>query len=81
MDQKSIQQGTSLVMSTFQVAIMVNIQFVIPVNMPEVVTIHDSGFSIDTNRMDVGSPYVVKFGELEYIMRKRNVGALVVEDL
>lgn len=54
---------------------------VVPKNPPEIVTVHDSGFRVDTNQMAEYTPYLVEFMKSQYLIWKRKDGALMVVDI
>ena len=59
---------------------IVRVQISVPTNPPEIVTVSDSGFSVDTNKMAEYTPCLVEFMNSQYTIWKEKSGALVVVD-
>lgn len=51
------------------------------VNPPHIITIHDNGFSVDLDGMEVGRMYVLEFDGGRYEIAKRDDGALAVYEV
>lgn len=58
----------------------ISILIKIPTNPPEIVTIGDSEFRVDVNRMEPYTPYLVEFMDSRYIIWKTKNEALVMTE-
>ena len=53
----------------------------IPVNPPDIVSIKDKEFRIDTNNMEPSRLYLMKFLDSSYVIWKAQDGALMMEEV
>ena len=53
----------------------------IPRDPPEIVTKNDEGFSIDTNNMKQGWPYLMTFRDSTYVMWKTGKGDVLMKEV
>lgn len=53
----------------------------IPTNPSEIVTVDDSGFRVNVNRMEPHTPYLVEFIDSRYLIWKTKDEALVMTEV
>lgn len=70
-----------LVATTIAPVSSVAFKMAIQTNPPDIVSMQGDEFSIDTNKMELLTPYLLEFQDSKYLIWKKANGSMVMEEV